>query len=247
MERYNRQLIIKEIGEEGQRKLGKAKVLVVGAGGLGSPALMYLAGAGIGTIGIVEADDISESNLNRQIIHHTEDIGKSKAMSAKAAVLALNDTINVKTYPYFLTQENAELIIGEYDFVLDCVDNFETKFLINDTCVTLGKPFCHAGVLRFEGQVLTYVPGRGPCYRCIFEDIPEKGTVLESVDVGILGAIAGVIGSVQALEAIKYIAGIGELLTGRMFILDGLNMRPRIVTISKSSPECKACGDRAEY
>lgn len=238
MERYHRQLIIDEIGPSGQEKLNNAKVLIIGAGGLGSPAAYYLAGAGVGTIGIIDADVISESNLNRQILHAAKDIGRSKVESAREAILRLNDQIDVKTYPYLFTEENGQELVREYDFILDCVDTFESKFLINDVCVTEKKPFCHAGVIRFQGQVLTYVPGQGPCYRCIFEDVPEQGTAMEPSKVGIIGAIAGVIGSVQALEVIKYVLGIGELLTGRMYILDGLAMQTRIAKFPKATPGC---------
>lgn len=247
MERYIRNILIDEIGEKGQEKLREAKVLVVGAGGLGSPVIMYLAAAGIGTIGIVDSDVICESNLNRQIIHSAKDVGKSKVISAKEAVERLNDSINVVTYPVLLNEENAADIIKEYDFVVDCVDNFEGKFLINDVCVAGHKAFCHAGVIRFNGQVMTYVPGKGPCYRCIFEEVPEKGTVPESFEIGIIGAIAGVIGSVQALEAIKYILGIGELLTGKMFIMDGLTMKSRIAGFPHASKNCKACVNNTFY
>ena len=155
MERYQRQLIIDEIGPSGQEKLNNAKVLIIGAGGLGSPAAYYLAGAGVGTIGIIDADVISESNLNRQILHAAKDIGRSKVESAREAILRLNDQIDVKTYPYLFTEENGQELVREYDFILDCVDTFESKFLINDVCVTEKKPFCHAGVIRFQGQVLT--------------------------------------------------------------------------------------------
>lgn len=238
MERYGRQLIIKEIGPVGQEKLKNARVLIVGAGGLGSPAAFYLAGAGVGTIGIIDADVISESNLNRQILHASKDIGRSKVDSAKEAILRLNPSIQVNVYEELFTEENASELVRPYDFILDCVDNFETKFLINDVCVREKKPFSHAGVIRFQGQALTYVPGQGPCYRCIFEDVPEKGSVLEAAEAGVLGAVVGVLGSIQALEAIKYITGIGELLTGRMFIIDGLSMQTRIAKFPKATKGC---------
>lgn len=175
--RYDRQIILPQVGSDGQRKLKNAKVLIIGAGGLGSPAAFYLAGAGIGTIGIMDADTVSISNLQRQIIHNMESVNRNKAESAKMALQKLNNKITVEAYTCFLTAENAEGIISEYDFIIDAVDNFETKFLINDVCVLLNKPFCHAGIMRFEGQVMTYVPGEYPCYRCIFEEIPESGTI----------------------------------------------------------------------
>ena len=242
--RYDRQMILPEVGSEGQKKLKKSKILIVGAGGLGSPAAVYLAGAGVGTIGIMDADTVSISNLQRQIVHNIKTENLNKAESAKMALQKLNDKIEIKEYPYALTVDNAEKIISEYDFVIDAVDNFETKFLINDTCVLLEKPFCHAGILRFEGQVMTYVPGNHPCYRCIFEEIPESGSIPNCSQAGIIGAVAGIIGSIQALEAIKYLLGVGELLTGRIFVLDGLSMGTRIVSVNKKNDRCKVCGNR---
>lgn len=242
-DRYSRQIILSQAGTTGQLKLKNARVLIVGAGGLGSPAAMYLAGAGIGTVGIMDADVVSLSNLNRQIIHSTENIGMNKAKSAESFIKKLNDRISVKTYPYFLTMENAEQIISEYDFIIDAVDNFETKFLINDICVLSGKPFCHAGVVGFEGQVMTYVPNDKPCYRCIFEDIPENENIPNCNQAGIIGAVAGIIGSIQALEAIKYILNIGELLTGKMFIIDGLSMKTHIAKFPAKNKKCKVCGE----
>lgn len=240
-ERYSRQTLVEEIGEEGQAKLKNAKVLVVGAGGLGSPILQYLAGAGVGTIGIVDFDTVSISNLHRQVIHPASRVGVNKAESAKETMREINNNVEVITYQQMLTEDNAEEIFADYDFVLDAVDNFDGKFLINDTCVKLRIPFCHAGVIRFEGQVLTWVPGHGPCFRCIFEDIPEEGSVPTSSQVGIMGPIAGAIGCLQALEAIKYITGAGELLTGRMLIIDGLTMKSRVAKFSEPREDCPAC------
>lgn len=241
--RYDRQMILPEVGSEGQKKLKKSKVLIVGAGGLGSPVAVYLAGAGIGTIGIMDADVVNISNLQRQFIHNIKTENVNKAESVKMALEKLNDKIKVKIYPFALTADNAKEIIREYDFIIDAVDNFETKFLINDTCVLLEKPFCHAGILRFEGQVMTYVPGNYPCYRCVFEEIPEGSLVPNCSQAGIIGAVAGIIGSIQALEAIKYLLGIGELLTGKIFVLDGLSMRTRIVSVNKKNDRCKVCGN----
>ena len=245
-DRYERQMILPEIGVSGQRKLKDARVLIVGAGGLGSPAAQYLAGAGVGTIGIMDADDVSLSNLHRQVIHPMSRLGENKAQSARSSMLNLNDRITVKTYPFRLTPANAAEIIRQYDFVLDCVDNFETKFLINDACVLSGTPFCHAGILRFQGQVMTYVPGQGPCYRCIFGEIPEAGSIPTCSQAGIIGAVAGIIGCVQALEAIKYITGAGDVLTGKMFILDGLTMKIRLASFPHPSPDCRVCGPSAD-
>ena len=242
VERYNRQIILPQVGSEGQQKLKQAKVLIVGAGGLGSPAALYLAGAGVGTIGIMDADTVSVSNLQRQIAHSIDTEGENKAVSAAQTMHRLNDLVTVRTYPYGLTPDNAAALIDEYDFVIDALDNFETKFLINDACVLGQKPFCHAGILQFEGQVMTYVPGKGPCYRCIFEEIPEQGSVPGCSEAGIIGAVAGIIGCVQALEAIKYVLGIGELLIGKMFVLDGLTMRTRTAHFPNRNEHCRVCG-----
>lgn len=245
-ERYDRQILLPQVGINGQRKLKKARVLIVGAGGLGAPAALYLAGAGIGTLGIMDADTVNVSNLHRQIIHTLDRVDMNKAESAGRTIKEQNTFVQVQVYPYFLTADNAEEILQEYDFVIDAVDNIETKFLINDACVLLHKPFCHAGVLQFQGQIMTYVPGECPCYRCIFEEIPKKGTVLNGSQAGIMGPVAGLVGSVQALEAIKYILGIGELLTGKMMIWDGLTMKTRIVQYSGKNRNCRVCGDKKQ-
>lgn len=245
IKRYDRQIILPQVGSDGQRKLKNSSVLIIGAGGLGSPVALYLAGAGVGKIGIMDADMVSISNLHRQIIHNTESINLNKAESAKLTIQKLNDKITVKAYPYFLTAENAEEIISGYDFIIDAADNFETKFLINDACVILKKPFCHAGIMRFEGQVMTYVPQKSPCYRCIFEEIPEPETIPDCSQAGIIGAVAGITGSIQALEAIKYLLGIRELLTGKMFIMDGLSMKTRIAEFAVKNKNCKVCGENS--
>ncbi len=244
LQRYDRQIILSQIGVEGQKKLKNAKVLIVGAGGLGSPVAFYLAGAGVGTIGIMDADSVSLSNLHRQIIHTTSKLGMNKAESAKDAMEALNGLIHVKTYPFFLTPENAEEIIAEYDFVIDAADSFETKFLINDACVILKKPFCHGGVVQFTGQVMTYAPGEGvPCFRCIMEEIPKPEHAKNCSSVGVIGAAVGVIGSLQALETIKYLTGAGNLLIGRMLFFDGLSMETDIVPFEQKNPACRVCGE----
>ncbi len=241
-QRYDRQMLLPEIGPEGQKKLKRARVLIVGAGALGAPAALYLAGAGVGAIGIMDADSVGISNLHRQICHTTDRIGMNKAVSAGEAMERRNDLIRVEPYPYFLAPENAEEIIAKYDFVIDAADNFETKFLLNDACVSLRKPFCHAGVLRFQGQVMTWIPGEYPCYRCIFEEIPEPGSIPGCGQAGVAGPVPGIIGSIQALEAIKYITGAGDLLAGRMLVFDGLAMDMRIVAFPKKNARCKACG-----
>ena len=244
-ERYTRQMLLPEVGEAGQKKLKKASVLIVGAGGLGSPAALYLAGAGIGKIGIADADEVDLTNLHRQILHQTKNVGKNKAESAKEGLYQLNDEVQVVTYPYRLTPDNISGIISEYDFILDAVDNFETKFLINDACVIAKKPFCHAGILKFQGQAMTYVPGQGPCYRCIFEEIPKPGTVPTCKEVGVISMTAGILGCIQAMEALKYILGAGNLLVGKMFLFDGLTMESRIAKFPKRSSACRVCGPRS--
>lgn len=240
MERYSRQINLAELGEEGQKKLQNSKVLIIGAGGLGSPAALYLAAAGVGTIGIVDGDTIALHNLNRQILHTVERVNMSKCESAGIAIRQFNPDINVITYNKYVDENSIGDLISEYDFVIDAVDRIEAKYLINDACVKAKKPYCHAGVIRFEGQVMTYIPGEGPCYRCVFEEIPECG-VPTCAEVGVLGAVVGVIGSVEALEAIKYIIGKGELLTGKMFIFDGLNMKTRVAKLPPVNCKCKVC------
>lgn len=241
-ERYQRHLPLHEIGIEGQKKLGNAKVCVIGAGGLGSPAAMYLVAAGVGTIGIADADQVELSNLQRQILHGTEDIGISKVRSAKETLQRLNPDTAVHTYPVFVDEDNILELIGPYDFVIDASDNFHTKFLINDACVMAGKPFVHAGVIRFQGQLMTYVPGRGPCYRCIFKEPPQKGAVPSAKEAGILGVVCGVIGSLQAMEAVKYILGAGDLLTGKLLTYDALGARFRTIRLPERTQDCSACG-----
>lgn len=241
--RYSRHITLKEIGVRGQKKLLAAKVLIIGAGGLGAPAAMYLAAAGIGTIGIADSDKVELSNLQRQIIHGTNDVGKAKVQSAKETMNALNPDVKVITYETRITSENIADIIKNYDFIIDGTDNFPARFLINDACVLGRKPFCHAGILRFEGQLMTYVPDKGPCYRCIFEAPPPKDAVPSCREAGVIGAMAGIIGSMQALEAVKYITGQGELLTGSMLVFDGLKMEWRKVKLPKRVAACPVCGD----
>ena len=243
LERYSRHIILKEIGVKGQKKLLNAKVLIIGAGGLGAPAGLYLAAAGVGTIGIADADVVDLSNLQRQVIHATSDIGKPKVESAKESMLSINPDITVNTYQDFICADNIEEIIADYDFILDGTDNFPAKFLINDACVMAKKPFSHAGIIRFNGQLMTYVPGQGPCYRCVFKNPPPKDAVPTCKQAGVIGAMAGVIGCLQAMEAIKYITGAGELLTGRLLTYDGLKMKFRDVKIPVDC-HCAVCSDR---
>lgn len=241
IERYSRHIILKEIGVEGQIKLLQSRVLIVGAGGLGSPAAFYLAAAGIGTIGIIDGDVVDITNLQRQIIHTTADIDRAKVISAKEKMEKINPDVKVIVYQELLTAENIREIISEYDFVLDGTDNFPTKFLINDACVILGKPFSHGGILKFDGQTMTYVPGNA-CYRCVFKSPPPKGLVPTCSQAGVLGSIAGMLGTIQATEALKYLTEVGELLTNRLLIFNALNMSFR-ATHFKRNANCPVCGD----
>jgi len=238
--RYSRHILLKEVGVEGQEKIRNAKVLVVGAGGLGSPVILYLAAAGIGTIGIIDGDNVDLSNLQRQIIHTTRDVGFSKALSAKEKVNALNPHVKTVVYQDFLRSDNAIDIVKEYDFVIDATDNFPVKFLINDACVMAGKPFSHGGILRFEGQTFTHVPGSS-CYRCIYSAPPPSNEVLTCSQAGILGAIAGMLGTIQAAETLKYFIGVGELLTDKLLIFDAKTMDFRKISILKRD-NCSVCG-----
>jgi molybdopterin/thiamine biosynthesis adenylyltransferase len=241
IERYSRHLILQNVGVEGQQKITEGKVLIVGAGGLGSPVALYLAAAGVGTIGLIDGDVVDRTNLQRQVIHFTNDIGVAKVESAKQKINLLNPDVKVNTYPTLLSPDNANEIINDYDFIIDGTDNFPTKFMVNDACVLAHKPYSHGGILRFEGQTMTYVPGSA-CYRCVFDSPPPKNAVPSCSQAGVLGSIAGMLGTIQATEALKYFVGIGELLTNRMLIFDALNMRFREVNFKKSS-NCKICGN----
>lgn len=243
LERYSRHIILKEVGAKGQKKLLQAKVLIIGAGGLGAPAAMYLAAAGVGTIGIADADEVDLSNLQRQIIHGTADIGKAKVKSAAETIAQMNSDVKVNTYRTFVSSENIRELVREYDFILDGTDNFPAKFLINDACVMEKKPFSHAGIIRFKGQLMTYVPGQGPCYRCVFKNPPPKDAVPTCKQAGVIGAMGGVIGSLQAMEAVKYIIGKGELLTGFLLTYDALTMEFHKIKLPKDTHNCAVCGD----
>ena len=238
---YARQMVLPEPGETGQERIKEARVLVIGAGALGSIALTYLAAAGVGTIGIAEGDIIERSNLHRQILFDTDNVGNKKVYEAKSRLEKMNTFIHIEDYDTYVTPDNINDIIKNYDFVIDATDNIETKFLINDACVINKIPFCHAGVVAFEGQVMTWVPGEAPCYRCVFEDIPD-GYIPNCAQAGIIGAMAGMIGCIQALEAIKYIASVGELLVGKIYHINGLNMQTRIIRIPRKNISCKVCG-----
>lgn len=242
MERYSRHILLSKVGKDGQEKLLSSRILIVGAGGLGSPAAMYLAAAGVGTIGIIDDDKVDLTNLQRQIIHSVDSIGTPKTGSAKKRIAMINPDVEVETFPLRLNAENAKSIFNKYDFVIDAVDNFETKFLINDVCVELGKAFSHGGIQEFGGQLMTWVPGEGPCYRCIFEEPPKPGNVPTCRDVGVIGCMAGIIGTMQSMEAVKYVLGIGELLTGQMLTVDALTMEFRKIKFPQRNLECSACG-----
>ena len=242
LERYSRHIILKEVGAKGQKKLLAGKVLIIGAGGLGAPAAMYLAAAGVGTIGIADADVVDLSNLQRQVIHTTNDLDKPKVESAKETMLAINPEVNVITYEDYIAANNIADIIKDYDFVLDGTDNFPAKFLINDACVQAGIPFCHAGIIRFKGQLMTYVPGEGPCYRCVFKEPPPKDAVPTCKEAGVIGAMAGVIGCLQAMEAVKFFTGAGELLTGKLLTYDALSNTFRTVKLPHNH-DCAVCGE----
>ena len=243
IERYSRHIILKEIGVKGQKKLLDAKVLIIGAGGLGAPAAMYLAAAGVGTIGIVDADDVDLSNLQRQIIHATADVGKAKVKSAEETMNAMNPDVTVKPYRMFVDSTNIRELIREYDFIIDGTDNFPAKFLINDACVMEKKPFSHAGIIRFKGQLMTYIPGRGPCYRCVFKAPPPKDAVPTCKQAGVIGAMGGVIGSLQAMEAVKYIVGVGENLVGRLLTYDALKNDFHSIKLPPADGTCPVCGE----
>lgn len=239
--RYSRQILLEQVGVEGQRKLLDARVLVVGAGGLGSPAAIYLAAAGVGTIGIVDGDRVDLSNLHRQILHLDHDQGRPKVQSARRHLEDLNPDVRVVAYNATLTRENALDIIGDYDVVVNGSDNFPTRYLVNDACVFLGKPLVDASILRFEGQATVYLPGQG-CYRCLFPAPPPAGMVPSCAEAGIIGAVAGHLGTLQALEAIKIILGFGETLNGRLLLYDGLTGQYRTLRW-KRDPDCPVCGD----
>ena len=240
-ERYNRNIQIKGFGEDGQKKLLSSSVLVIGAGGLGSPAILYLAAAGIGTLGIADGDIADLSNLQRQILHTMSDIGKLKTLSAKEKIKRLNPDVKIITYPKNINAENIRTIVRDYDFIIECSDNSTCKFLTNDTCVLLQKPFSHCGVLGFLGQIMTYAPGYA-CIRCVFE-VPGPDASLNSGDVGILGAVAGTFGALQASEAIKFLVGYGKPLTGAMLQLDLKDGTFKRKTV-KRDKRCPVCGHK---
>lgn len=236
---YRRNILLPEIGESGQAKLLDSRVLVIGLGGLGSPALFYLAAAGIGEIGIADGDTVDLSNLQRQILHGRADVGKKKTQSARETILRLNPDVRLRDFG-IVSEKNISEVLAPYDFVIEATDNFKSKFLINDACVRLGKPFSHAGILGAYGQAMTVVPGAGPCYRCVFEEEPRKGTYDTTDRVGVLGSVAGLMGTIQATEAIKYLLDIGGLLTGRLLTWDAFSMVFREVKLP-ADQRCALC------
>ena len=243
LDRYSRHIIMDEVGPEGQRALLDSRVLVVGAGGLGSPVVQYLAAAGVGTLGVADADDVERSNLQRQVIHRDADVGRPKAESAREFVESLNPDVTVETHETRVDSGNIEPLLEEYDVVADCSDNFATRYLVNDACTLAGVPFSHGAILRFEGQVTTFEsnPG-GPCYRCLFPSAPEPGTVPDCATAGVLGVLPGVVGTIQATEVVKLLLGYGETLDGRFLIYDAGDMTFEEVPVEPRS-DCPVCGD----
>jgi adenylyltransferase/sulfurtransferase len=242
VQRYSRHLIMPEVGIEGQRKLKAARVLCVGAGGLGAPASMYLAAAGVGTLGLVDFDAVDASNLHRQVIYDTTDVGKRKLDAARDRLKAMNSSVNVVTHELALTSKNALDVLKDYDIILDGTDNFQTRYLVNDACVLLGKPNAYGSIFRFDGQASVFAVKGGPCYRCLYPEPPPPGLVPSCAEGGVLGVLPGVIGVIQATEAIKLILGTGQPLIGRLLLYDALQMRFRELKLRRD-PECPICGD----
>jgi len=241
LRRYGRHLVLPEVGTEGQRRLKQARILLVGAGGLGSPAAMYLAAAGVGTLGLVDFDAVDITNLHRQIIHGTSDIGRPKLDSASDRIRDINPNVHVEQYDTALTSANALGIARDYDVIVDGTDNFPTRYLVNDTCVLLGIPNAFGSVLRFEGQASVFATDDGPCYRCLFREPPPPGLIPNCAEAGVLGVLPGLIGTIQATEAIKLILGTGEPLIGRLLLVDALSMQFRTIQLRRD-PLCPACG-----
>lgn len=236
--RYHRQIILHSIGERGQESLKSSRVLVIGSGGLASPVCFYLTAAGVGTIGIADCDVVELSNLQRQILHTTHDIGKPKTQSARETLYRLNPHVHINTYPKRLTEENIIPCIQQYHLVVDAVDNFPTRYLVNQACLQENKPLIEAGIMGFDGQILTIIPGHGPCYNCLF---PRASITTDQKEIPVLGAVAGIMGSLQAIEAVKVLLQLGKPLTGRLLLLDGLNLSFQEVLV-KQDENCTVCG-----
>ena len=239
--RYSRHLIMPEVGMEGQLKLKQAKVLCIGAGGLGSPLALYLAAAGVGTLGIVDFDIVDHTNLQRQVIHDTNDVGRPKLTSARETLYEINPNVEVVAYETRLSSENALEIFKDYDIVADGTDNFPTRYLVNDACVLLGKPNVYGSIFRFEGQASVFYAKHGPCYRCLYPEAPPPGLVPSCAEGGVLGVLPGIVGCIQALETIKLIIGKGEPMIGRLLLFDALGLRFRELKLRKN-PDCPICG-----
>ncbi len=240
--RYSRHLVLPEVGIEGQTRLRAAKVLVVGAGGLGSPLALYLAAAGVGHLGLIDFDDVDVSNLQRQILYGTSDVGQPKVTAAQTRLADVNPMITIETHRERLSADNALELLARYDVVVDGTDNFTTRFLVNDACVLLGKPNVYGSIFRFEGQASVFWPGRGPCYRCLYPEPPPPGMIPNCAEGGVLGVLPGIVGTLQATEAIKCILGIGESLVGRLLLFDALEMRFRELSVRRD-PACPVCGE----
>lgn len=240
---FHRQIIIPEVGESGQLRLLQSSVLIIGLGGLGSPALYYLCSCGVGEIGLLDADRVELSNLNRQILHGEEDLGKEKTLSACQSAKRLRPDVRLNLYPLRLDETNASEIISRYDFIIEATDNFESKFLINDTCAKLKKPFSHAGILGMFGQTMTIIPGESPCFRCVFEEAPPPEAVKTTAQAGVLGTVPGLFGVIQANEAIKYLLHRGDLLTGRLLTWDAFSMIFREIRLPPQK-RCGVCGSK---
>ena len=239
--RYSRHLIIPDVGMQGQKRLKNAKVVAVGAGGLGSPTLLYLAAAGVGTLGVIDFDTVDESNLQRQVIHGQSDIGRSKAESARDSIREVNPFVNVVLHEERLDSSNVMRIFADYDLIVDGTDNFATRYLVNDACVLLGKPYVWGSIYRFDGQASVFWAEHGPCYRCLYPEPPPPGMVPSCAEGGVLGVLCATVGSIQTTEAIKLLTGIGDPLVGRLTIYDALEMTFRSVRVRKD-PECPLCG-----
>jgi len=245
IERYHRNIILDGVGHAGQEKLLVSKVLIVGVGGLGSPASLYLAAAGVGTIGLLDSDEVEASNLQRQIVYQSDEVGQRKVARAQEKLRAINPDVTIETYDLRARPDNIREIIRQYDFVIDAVDNFASRFLINDACYFERIPFVHGGILQFDGQMMTVLPDQSACYRCVFPAPPPAGAVPTGVQVGVMGVLPGVIGSLQATEAIKYLLGIGDLLTDTLLTYRALTMRFRRVPVGRN-PDCRLCGRTPE-
>jgi adenylyltransferase/sulfurtransferase len=241
--RYSRHLMLPDVALDGQQRIKAARVLLVGAGGLGSPAALYLAAAGVGTIGIADFDVVDVSNLQRQVLHGTAAVGRPKLESARARIADLNPNVNVETYDTRLTSENALEILARYDLIVDGTDNFPTRYLVNDACVLLGKPNVYGSIFRFDGQASVFCTADGPCYRCLFPTPPAAGSVPSCAEGGVLGVLPGLVGTIQATEALKLILGAGDALIGRLLLVDALGMNFRTVRVGRD-PQCPACGTR---